>query len=116
MSLTETAPPTGRKVRLAAVHYRPRGKSPEANREEFVPLIAEAARQRADLVVLGETLTYFGTGKKFDFGHVISNVMSIDTDYSVTDRLAIKLGIPYVASRYYGTKPHPAYSGHSPDA
>jgi hypothetical protein len=47
-----------------------------------------------------------GTGKKFDFGHMIENVMSVDTDYSITDRLAIKVGIPYVASRYYGTKPH----------
>jgi hypothetical protein len=47
-----------------------------------------------------------GTGTKFDQGHLIENVMSIDTDYSVTDRLAIKVGIPYVASRYYGDKPH----------
>src|SRR5262245_22782915 len=47
-----------------------------------------------------------GTGKKFDFGHMIENLMSIDTDYSVTDRLAIRVGIPYVASRYYGSTPH----------
>src|SRR5262245_43474494 len=30
-----------------------------------------------------------GTGKKFDFGRTITHVMSVDTDYSVTDRLAI---------------------------
>lgn len=30
----------------------------------FEPMIAEAARQRADLAVLGETLTYPGVGKK----------------------------------------------------
>jgi predicted amidohydrolase len=65
VSLTETKPPVGRKVRLAAVHFRPSGKSPEANCKEFAPLIAEAARQKADLVVLGETLTYFGTGKPY---------------------------------------------------
>jgi predicted amidohydrolase len=65
VSLTETRAPAPRVVRLAAVHYRPGGKSPAANREEFAPLIAEAARQKADLVVLGETLTYFGTGKSF---------------------------------------------------
>jgi predicted amidohydrolase len=65
VSLAETTPPEGRKVRLAAVHYRPSGKSPETNREEYAPLIAQAAKQRADLVVLGETLTYFGTGNKF---------------------------------------------------
>lgn len=52
----ETTVPPKRKVRLATVHYRPQGKSPRQNCEEFEPLIAEAAKQRADLVVLGETL------------------------------------------------------------
>jgi predicted amidohydrolase len=65
VSLTECKPPAGRKTRLAAVHFRPSGKSPQANCKEFAPLIAEAAQQKADLVVLGETLTYFGTGKSF---------------------------------------------------
>ena len=31
----------------------------------YEPLIAEAARQKADLVVLGETLTYVGLGKTY---------------------------------------------------
>ncbi|MFO0898233.1 MAG: carbon-nitrogen hydrolase family protein [Pirellulales bacterium] len=62
----EPAPvPAGRKVRLATVHYRPQGPTPEANRQQYAPLVAEAARQRADLVVLGETLTYPGTGKSY---------------------------------------------------
>jgi predicted amidohydrolase len=65
VSLTETKRPVGRKVRLAAVHFRPSGKSPQANCKEFAPLIAEAAQQKADLVVLGETLTYYGTGKSY---------------------------------------------------
>jgi predicted amidohydrolase len=65
VSLTECKPPAGRKTRLAAVHFRPSGKSPEANCKEYAPLITEAARQKADLVVLGETLTYYGTGKSF---------------------------------------------------
>jgi predicted amidohydrolase len=63
IALTETPPSTGRKVRLATVHFRPHGKSPQANCEEYAPLIAQAADQKADLVVLGETLTYFGTHK-----------------------------------------------------
>ncbi len=50
------APPPPRRVRLAAVHYKPTGKSPRQNCEEYAPLIAEAARQKADLVVLGETV------------------------------------------------------------
>lgn len=56
-----TSPPAPRKVRLATVHYKPSGKSPRMNCEEYAPLIAEAARQRADLVVLGETVTAVGT-------------------------------------------------------
>jgi predicted amidohydrolase len=65
VSLAETAAPPGRKVRLAAVHFRPSGKSPRQNCEEFAPLIAEAARQKADLVVLGETITYYGARKTY---------------------------------------------------
>jgi predicted amidohydrolase len=57
-----TSPPAPRKVRLAAVHYRPRGKTPLDNCRQFEPFIEESARKGADLVVLGETLTYPGTG------------------------------------------------------
>jgi Carbon-nitrogen hydrolase len=51
-----TLPPPSRKVRLATVHYKPMGKKPRENCEEFAPLIAEAAKQKADLVVLGKTV------------------------------------------------------------
>lgn len=64
--LEETSAPKPRKVRLAAVHHRPTsGKSMMDNCREFAPLIAEAAKERADLVVLPETLTYFGLRKKY---------------------------------------------------
>lgn len=53
-------------ARLAAVHYRPQsGKTPAEKREQFAPLIAKAAGQRADLVVLPETLTYYQTGLSY---------------------------------------------------
>jgi predicted amidohydrolase len=66
MSLTETQAPPPRTVRLATVHFKPSGgKTPEDNRRMYEPLVAEAARQKADLVVLGETLTYPGLGKKY---------------------------------------------------
>ncbi len=46
-------------VRLAAVHFRPKGgRSNEDNCRQFIPLIEEAGRQKADLLVLPETLTY----------------------------------------------------------
>jgi predicted amidohydrolase len=67
VALTETDPPPPRTVRLATVHFIPKGgRTPEDNRRMYEPLIAEAARQKADLVVLGETLTYPGLGKKYD--------------------------------------------------
>jgi predicted amidohydrolase len=52
-----------RPVRLAAIHYQPTsGRTPAEKREQFAPLIAKAADQKADLVVLPETLTYYRTG------------------------------------------------------
>ncbi|MEO6243952.1 MAG: carbon-nitrogen hydrolase family protein, partial [Opitutaceae bacterium] len=66
VALVKTEPPPSRVVRLAAVHYRPKGgKSPMENCREFAPLIAEAARQRADLVVLPETLTYYAMRRSY---------------------------------------------------
>jgi len=66
VSLEPARAPAERKVRLAAVHYRPQGgKTPEGNARLFAPLIADAAKQRADLVVLPETLTFFGLGKTY---------------------------------------------------
>jgi predicted amidohydrolase len=59
---TET--PAPRKTRLATIHYKPMGKSQRENCEEYAPLVAEAARQRADLVVLGETVPYVNVKKK----------------------------------------------------
>jgi len=48
------------------VHYQPKGgKSPMDNCRQFAPLIADAARQRADFVVLPETLTYYRMGKSY---------------------------------------------------
>src|SRR5579885_578365 len=55
VTLAPVDAPPPRKVRLAAVHFQPRGgKSPEGNCRLYEPLIGEAARQKADLVVLGE--------------------------------------------------------------
>jgi predicted amidohydrolase len=56
VQLARTTPPPPRKVRLATVHYKPMGRSPRENCEEFAPFLAEAGRQKADLVVLGETV------------------------------------------------------------
>jgi len=65
VSFKEVSAPSPRNVRLATVHYRPGGKSARENCEEYAPLIADAAKQKADLVVLGETITLFGTRKSY---------------------------------------------------
>jgi predicted amidohydrolase len=65
VALTEVVPPAPRIARLATVHFVPRGgKTAEDNCRFFVPLLAEAARQKADLVVLGEILPSANLGKK----------------------------------------------------
>lgn len=65
VTLTEVEASAPRIVRLATVHFRPRGRTPMENCRSYEPLVAEAAKQKADLVVLGETLTYYGQGKPF---------------------------------------------------
>lgn len=56
----EPCQPLGpRIVRIAAAHFKPQGGASNAAQcKLYEPILAEAARQRADLVVLGETLTY----------------------------------------------------------
>jgi predicted amidohydrolase len=66
ISLEEVKAPAPRTVRLAAVHFRPTGGgTPDGNCRLFAPLVKEAARRGADLVVLPETLTFFGLRRSF---------------------------------------------------
>jgi predicted amidohydrolase len=61
ITFEKSVAPASRKVRLATVQYIPTGKSPLQNCEEYAPMIAEAAKQKADLIVLGETVPYVRT-------------------------------------------------------
>ncbi|MHB8899421.1 MAG: carbon-nitrogen hydrolase family protein [Thermoguttaceae bacterium] len=80
VTLTETEPAPPRKVRLATVHYRPReGKTAAEKCEQFRPLIEEAARQKADLVVLPETLTFYARGESY--ADCAEKVPGPSTDY-----------------------------------
>ena len=64
MSLSAVPAPAPRKVRLTTIHLQPKDRENPADKPpQFAPLIASAAQQRADLVVLGETLTFYGTSK-----------------------------------------------------
>ncbi len=67
VSFRQVPPLPPRLARLATVHFYPRnGKTAAENRQLVVPYIEEAARQRADLVVLGETITRAGTNLSFE--------------------------------------------------
>jgi predicted amidohydrolase len=92
----ETQPPTSRKVRLATIHHVPSGRSPRDNCEEFAPLIVKAAKQHADLVVLGETIPYVGVKKQPH--EVAEPVPGPTTDYFAS--LAKQHGIHLVVGLY----------------
>lgn len=78
--LQPIAKPAPRKVRLAAVHYQPRaGQTAQEKCEQFAPLIAEAAEKKVELVVLPETLTYYGT--KGTYADAAESIPGPSTDY-----------------------------------
>ncbi|MBG89466.1 MAG: carbon-nitrogen hydrolase family protein [Verrucomicrobiales bacterium] len=67
VSLKDVPEPAKRIVRLASVHLRPRSeeRTAEGNCKVYAPYVAEAAAKKADLVVLGETITIYGTGLSY---------------------------------------------------
>lgn len=72
ITLAAVPAPAPRTVRLSAVHFVPRtAKTIEERRQAFVAPIAEAARQKADLVVLPEALTLGGGASYFDVSEPI---------------------------------------------
>jgi predicted amidohydrolase len=97
-SLEPTVAPASRKVRLAMAHLRPvsADKTPMGNCRLFEPLVEEAAKQRVDLLVLPETLTWYGTGKQA--ADVAEPVPGPSTEYF--GRLAKKHGMYIVDSVY----------------
>lgn len=93
-SLEEVTPPKPRSVRLATVHFRPRdGNAPQEKRELFAPFIEEAGQKNVDLIVLPESLTYYGTG--LEFNKVAEPVPGPSTEYF--GRLARQHGVHIVA-------------------
>ena len=65
-ALTPVDPPPARTVRIAAVHYVPRGGiSAMDSCRQFATLLEDVARRKADLVVLPETLTATGNGLSY---------------------------------------------------
>jgi predicted amidohydrolase len=89
-------------VRLAAVHLFPHGgKSPADNRRQYAPLIEEAGRQKADLVVLGEALTAARNGCKCE--EVAEPIPGPSTEYF--GQLSKKHNLYLVAGLYERVRP-----------
>jgi hypothetical protein len=42
-----------------------------------------------------------------DFGHIRTETLLVDVTYGLTDKVAVTVGIPWVASKYTGAFPHP---------
>ncbi len=73
-------PVAARVVRLATVHYQPRsGSTPAEKCAQFEPFLAAAGAQQVDLVVLPETLTYYGTPGSY--ADVAETIPGPSTDY-----------------------------------
>ena len=64
VSVKPAPSPPARKVKLAAVHFIPKGPTPADNNRQYDPFIQKAKEQGADLIVLGETINLVNTGKK----------------------------------------------------
>jgi hypothetical protein len=88
----------------------------------LVPLImavsASSARAQAWLPAQGEgtvSVLFSDVFAKYhylpttpqDFGHIRTETVLLDVTYGLTDKVAITVGIPWVASRYSGAYPHP---------
>ena len=50
----------------------------------------------------------FSKGERFDSGRIRMNMVVFGVGYSFTDRLAAAASVPYVSTRYDGTRPHVA--------
>ncbi len=53
-----------------------------------------------------ERLHSFDDGRTRDRGHTYLDAVLLDTDYSITDSLAVRVGLPFIEGKYVGSNPH----------
>jgi hypothetical protein len=58
-----------------------------------------------------DRLHAFSDGRTKDVGHMYWNTVALDTDYSLTDRLAVRITLPFLAGKYVGSSPHQIIRG-----
>ena len=49
---------------------------------------------------------FYSKGEALDKGHIFSHALLMDVDYSLSDRLAVRLTLPYIDDKYEGASPH----------
>jgi hypothetical protein len=58
-----------------------------------------------------DRLHYFSDGRTKDRGHVFLDSVLLDSDFSLTDKLAVSVSLPYVSGKYLGSSPHTVVRG-----
>jgi hypothetical protein len=58
-----------------------------------------------------DRLHAYSDGRTKDLGHMYWDTVVLDTDYSFTDRLALKVSLPYIDGKYVGHSPHTMVRG-----
>ena len=58
-----------------------------------------------------DRLHAFSDGRTKDVGHMYWHTVALDTDYSLTDRLAVRITLPFLEGKYAGSSPHQVIRG-----
>ena len=58
-----------------------------------------------------DRLHAFSDGRTRDVGHMYWDTVVLDTDYSFTDRLALRVSLPFLYGKYAGSAPHQIIRG-----
>ena len=58
-----------------------------------------------------DRLHSYSDGRTQDRGHTFFDSLLLDTDFSLTDKLAVRASVPYVMATYAGTHPHQTIRG-----
>ena len=53
----------------------------------------------------------YADGRTKDRGHIFLNSLVLDTDFSLTDKLAVRLSLPYITGKYVGRNGHTLVRG-----
>jgi hypothetical protein len=90
------------------------GSAPAARAQAFVPAQGEGA---VSFLYQDQLFRYHFAGTQaVDVGPIDARTLLFDVTYGLTDKVAITVGLPVVATRYSGPAPHPLpdFSGPNP--